>query len=135
LWQVAYLFKTIGVSSEQQARNRQDIQQLITEQFEQVIRSFLPWESIAKQFSDAQTHEAEHPPASARVTFDEPSDDEESVDDGPVPLNMTDEAASIEFDDLDEESEEEVVPEPPKEPEDPMKEIESRVESSLVLNL
>ena len=136
LWQVAYLFKTTGVSSEQQARNRQDIQHLITEQFEQVIRSFLPWESIAKQFSDAQTHEAEHPPTPARVTFDEESeDDDESVADGPVPLNMTDEAATIEFDDLDEESDEEVAPEPPKEPEDPMKEIESRVESSLVLNL
>jgi hypothetical protein len=122
------------VSSEQQARNRQDIEQLITEQFEHVIRSFLPWESIAKQFSDAQTHEAEHPPAPALVTFDEESDDDESVADGPVPLNMTDEAASIEFDDLDQE-EEETAPEPPKESEDPMKDIESRVESSLVLNL
>jgi len=135
LWQVAYLFKTTGVSSEQQARNRQDIEHLITEQFEHVIRSFLPWESIAKQFSDAQTHEVEHPPSSARVTFDEESDDDESVADGPVPLNMTDEAATIDFDDLDQE-EEEAAPEVSKEPEDPMKDIESRVESSsLVLNL
>ena len=127
MWQVAYLFKTSGVTSEQQARNRQDIDQLITEQFEHVIRSFLPWESIAKQFSDAQTHEVEHPPSSARVTFDEESDDE-SENDGPVPLNISEEAASIDFDDLEEE-------EPAKEPEDPMKDIESRAESSLVLNL
>jgi len=134
LWQVAYLFKTTGVSSEQQARNRQDIEHIITEQFEQVIRSFLPWESIAKQFSDAQTHVVDHPPTPARVTFDEDSDDE-SVADGPVPLNVTDEAASIEFDELDDDSEDEPEPEPPKEPENLMKDIESRVESSLVLNL
>jgi hypothetical protein len=134
LWQVAYLFKSVGVSSEQQARNRQDIEQIIVERFEHVIRFFLPWESISKQFADAQIHEVAHPPSSARVTFDEETDDE-SVADGPLPLNMTDEAASIEFDNLDEESEEEAAPEPPKEPEDPMKDIESRVESSLVLNL
>jgi len=43
LWQVAYLFRTVGVPSEQQARNRQDIEKIILECMEQVIRAFLPW--------------------------------------------------------------------------------------------
>ena len=36
LWQVAYLFKTIGVSSEQQARNRRDIESHINSSLEHV---------------------------------------------------------------------------------------------------
>jgi Family of unknown function (DUF5764) len=50
MWQMAYYFKTVGVSSEQQARNRQDIEKIVTECMEQVIRSFLPWEAIAKKY-------------------------------------------------------------------------------------
>jgi len=50
MWQMAYYFKTAGVSSEQQARNRQDIEKIVTECMEQVIRSFLPWEAIAKKY-------------------------------------------------------------------------------------
>jgi hypothetical protein len=136
LWQVAYLFKTAGVSSEQQARNRQDIEQLILDRLEHVIRSFLPWETIAKQFSETQTAPPPAPASSGnRVQFEdtESSDgedysdsDDESV---PPPLNMTDEAGSIEFESLDAKEE----PEP--EPMDPMKEIESKMDSSLVLNL
>lgn len=136
LWQVAYLFKTTGVSSEQQARNRQDIEQLILDRLEHVIRSFLPWETIAKQFSETQAAPA---PVSSgsRVQFeddetsdeDEDSDDDESV---PPPLNMSDEAVSIEFESLDAKEEPEPEPEAPM---DPMKEIESKMSSSLVLNL
>ena len=31
IWQVAYLFKTVGVSMEQQARNRQEVERLVVE--------------------------------------------------------------------------------------------------------
>jgi hypothetical protein len=131
LWQVAYLFKTGGISSEQQARNRQDIEQLILDRLEHVIRSFLPWETIAKQFSETQTAP---PPTSSgtRVQFedDETSDEEDSDDESvPPPLNMTDEVGSIEFESLDAKEPE------PEAPVDPMKEIESKMSSSLVLNL
>jgi hypothetical protein len=44
---------------------------------------------------------------------------------------MSDETGSIEFESLDAKEE----PEPEPEPMDPMKEIESKMESSLVLNL
>jgi hypothetical protein len=134
LWQVAYLFKTGGISSEQQARNRQEIDQLILERLEHVIRSFLPWESIAKQFSETPAP----PPSSSgnRVTFDDEDSSEEEYEDSdvesvPPPLNMTEESASIDFESLDAKEEE---PEP-ETPVDPMKEIESKIDSSLVLNL
>jgi len=134
LWQVAYLFKTMAVSSEQQARNRQEIEMLILDRLEHVIRSFLPWETIAKQFSETQTAPA--PPSSGnRVQFedDDSSDDESDDDSVPPPLNMSDETGSIEFESLD--AKEEPEPEPQPQPMDPMKEIESKMESSLVLNL
>ena len=131
IWQVAYLFKTTGVSSEQQARNRQDIEQIILDRLEHVIRSFLPWETIAKQFSETQTPPAPQPSGN-RVTFEDDSsdDDEEETDDEsvPPPLTITDETGTIEFESLD-------ATEEPEETVDPMKEIESKISSSLVLNL
>jgi hypothetical protein len=133
LWQVAYLFKTIGVTSEQQARNRRDIETHINTSLEHVIRSFLPWQSIAKQFAQAQ-EDAPVPSKEEekrRVVFDEDSDsDDEEEEEEKAPLNLGDDEATIEFDTLDEEK-----PEPKKEEDDPLKEIESKIESELVLNL
>ena len=133
LWQVAYLFKTIGVSSEQQARNRRDIEAHINASLEHVIRSFLPWQSIAKQFSQAQ-EDAPVPPTKEeekrRVLFDEDSDSDESEEEK-EPLNMGEDEATIEFDTLDDEK----VEEEKKVEDDPLKEIESKIESELVLNL
>lgn len=133
LWQVAYLFKTIGVSSEQQARNRRDIEAHINTSMEHVIRSFLPWQSIAKQFAQAQ-EEVSHVPSNEeekrRVVFDEDSDsDDEEEEEEKAPLNLGDEA-TIEFDTLDDEKSE-----PKNEEDDPLKEIEGKIESELVLNL
>lgn len=69
IWQTAYYFKTVGVSSEQQARNRQDIEKVITDCIEHVIRSFLPWETIAKKYfsEDDEYAPASAPPASVPV--------------------------------------------------------------------
>jgi hypothetical protein len=127
------LFKTIGVSSEQQARNRRDIEAHINASLEHVIRSFLPWQSIAKQFSQAQ-EDAPVPPTKEeekrRVLFDEDSDSDESEEEK-EPLNMGEDEATIEFDTLDDEK----VEEEKKVEDDPLKEIESKIESELVLNL
>jgi DNA-directed RNA polymerase specialized sigma subunit len=129
IWQVAYLFKTVGTTSEQQARNRQDIEKIINECLEQVIRSFLPWQSIAKQFSMPSTEvpsivsEAE---PKRHVVFDEESEEE---DERP-PLTVGDDDASIDFESLDiaeEKKEEEEV--------DPLKEIEGNAKTEFVLNL
>ena len=129
LWQVAYLFKTSGITNEQQARNRQEIAGIIQATIEKVIRSFLPWESIARQFSTPPVPTSTS--AGRRVVFDEEDDeetsdeeDEDDEEDTPVPLNVSEEIAEIEIEDMDKEV-------------DPLKEIEANVkkEDTLVLNL
>ena len=162
IWQMAYYFKTVGVSSEQQARNRQDIEKIVTECMEQVIRSFLPWEAIAKKYfaeddEPAQSatlpvriqHAPEEPaskPAPTQVKFEDdvPEDGSESGsdsgsdgasgDDERGELKVGDEVAEIEFEDMDKP---EALPEPPKEQEDddPLKEIEGKMGETLVLNM
>lgn len=120
LWQVAYLFKTVGVSNEQQARNRQDIEKIINECLEHVIRSFLPWKSIAKQFSTASNQAPQE--SNRKVLFSEDSDSE---DEEKSPIEISDDTAEIDIEELDG-KEEEV---------DPLKEIESKIGEQLVLNL
>jgi hypothetical protein len=140
IWQVAYLFKTVGVAAEQQARNRQDVEKLIGDCMEQVIRTFLPWEQIAKNyFVDTPAEIPSQPPAASKsvmfedVQDDDSSDEEEEEEDRPK-MKVSDEVLSIEIEELDKPKEE------PKvvtiEPEvDPLKEIESKVGESLVLNM
>jgi hypothetical protein len=120
MWQVAYLFKTVGVTNEQQARNRNDITRSIRSTIESVIQSFLPWESIAKQFS---VNEATVAPVddSKRVLFDEESDEEEEQE-APKPLQLSEDSATIEVDDLDKE-------------EDVVTSLEANSDQQLVLNL
>lgn len=144
LWQVAYLFRTMGTTSEQQARNRQEIEKIITECMEQVIRAFLPWEAIAKNyFVETPTDVpvvAPSEPATKSVSFEEEepeSEDEEEEEedyDEPPKLNLSEEEATIEIKDLDK-PQEVAIPEI-KQEEDPLKEIEGKVsEETLVLNL
>jgi hypothetical protein len=159
LWQMAYYFKTVGVSSEQQARNRQEIEKVVTDCMEQVIRSFLPWETIAKKYfaedDDSPSvpasvpikvqHAPETPKSSTAVNqvkfedipepeseSDSESEEEEEEDRGE--LKVGEETAEIEFEDLDK-KEDVTLPEPPKEEEDPLKEIEGKMGETLVLNM
>ena len=87
-WTQAYLFKTIGVSAEQQARNRRDIEAVLETTVGEVIDSFIPWREISRAYFHAK-EEAKTTPASAPapppVTFAEKpnvhefeTDDEES---------------------------------------------------------
>jgi len=159
MWQMAYYFKTVGVASEQQARNRQDIERVITECMEQVIRSFLPWEAIAKKYFADDEYATPTPvttesvvsepisiPEPPKVMFeegtkeedgedDDEDEDDNGTDDGRGLLEIGDEEATIEFEDMDKPKEEvkkvEVVEEV-----DPLKEIEGKAtEDTLVLNL
>jgi hypothetical protein len=146
VWQVAYLFKTVGVTTEQQARNRQDIDKLVGECMEQVIRSFLPWEAIAKKyFAEPQVEDIIKPvepvaeETQKAVTFGEADADSESEsedeEEEKPKLTLGDEDAAIDFVNLDEPPPAEVeIPETPKE-KDPMEEISSKAEETLVLNL
>ena len=54
-WSNAYLFKTIGVTSEQQARNRRDIETMLGNSMNEVIDSFIPWKEISKAYFHART--------------------------------------------------------------------------------
>jgi primosomal protein N' len=80
LWQVAYLFKTAGVTTEQQAKNRQEIEQVIYKTIDDVVRSFLPWEVIAKSyFTEPPAEEKPAPPAASKtVIFEDVPEEEES---------------------------------------------------------
>lgn len=130
IWQVAYLFKTVGVTSEQQARNRQDIDRIISDCLEHVICSFLPWQTIAKQFSAAQASAAPAEPPK-RVVFEEYSDSESDSDEEEeekAPIQISDETTEIQIDTLSEDTQKE-------DDVDPLKEIESKIGDQLVLNL
>jgi hypothetical protein len=141
IWQVAYLFRTVGVSTEQQARNRQDIENIINQCMEQVVRAFLPWEAIAKNYfveapSDIPTVQKPEPDTKT-VQFEQESDseseDEEDEEEQIPKLNIGEEGGTIDFEDLDKKEEQEA---PPKEEVDPLKEIESKLsEETLVLKL
>jgi hypothetical protein len=49
-WTAAYLFKTKGVSTEQQARNRKEIEEMISSCLNDVIDDFIPWKEISKAY-------------------------------------------------------------------------------------
>jgi hypothetical protein len=59
-WSNAYLFKTVGVTSEQQARNRRDIEVMLADILNEVIDSFIPWKDISKAYFKAP-EATEHP--------------------------------------------------------------------------
>jgi hypothetical protein len=80
-WQHAYLFKTYGISSEQQARNRKDIQQILEDSLDTVIDSFLPWKDIAKNYFKEIQVPASTP---AAVLPPPPEDEEEDEEDEDV---------------------------------------------------
>ena len=53
-WSNAYMFKTIDVSSEQQSRNRRDIEAMLGGTLDEVIDSFIPWKDISKAYFQAK---------------------------------------------------------------------------------
>jgi hypothetical protein len=53
-WSQAYLFKTIGVTSEQQARNRRDIETMLESCMNEVVDGFIPWRDISKAYFQAR---------------------------------------------------------------------------------
>jgi len=147
LWQVAYLFKVAGIPTEQQAKNRQEIEQTIYKTIDDVVRSFLPWEVIAKSYFTEPPAEDKPapPPASKSVIFEDIPDEEESSEEEqeegrPRSLSFVEkndeEDDKLSFTDLDMHAEPEkpAVVEIPEV--DPMAEIDSKVgDDTLVLNL
>jgi len=133
IWQVAYLFKTVGVTMEQQARNRQEVERLVVECMELTIRGFLPWEAIAKKYfaQPKQTEIITEIPEvveNKAVSFDEDEsvDETDSEDEEKDALVLSEETGQIEFEDLDKK---EVVEK------SAMDELTDKVSDTLVLNL
>lgn len=96
-WSNAYLFKTIGVTSEQQARNRRDIETMLGSSLNEVIDSFIPWKDISRAYFRARESPAAPAVAPARA---------EPVVEKP-PVRFTDnEVLEFETDNEDDEEEE-----------------------------
>jgi hypothetical protein len=137
LWQTAYLMKS-DVPTELRARNRQEVEKIISQCLEQVIRSFLPWQAITKKYFSTpqeviqEVPEPEPEPEveleeeqTKTVTFSEESDEED------IPkLKLSDEDATLDIPDLDVKEVKEV-----KEEVNAMDELEKKVSETLVLNL
>jgi hypothetical protein len=140
LWQSAYLFKT-NVPSEQQSKNRKDIDDLIYKSIDDVVRSSLPWESITKAYFIQPVEEVVEPPVSKSVVFEESDSDSDDSDEEVIkkPIMNVGEDFNDNISVTDLEEKPEVLPEP--EPEikqvvvDPIAEIESNISDSLVLNV
>ena len=113
-WSSAYLFNTVSVLSEQQARNRREIETMIAGAMNEVIDSFIPWKDISRAYFQLQTStEPEPAPApvlapapalveqpSKAVQFDE---EDEEDDDAPPPISLGDD---VKLDDSEFESDE-----------------------------
>ena len=103
-WSNAYLFKTINVTSEQQARNRRDIETMLGNSLNEVIDSFIPWKEISKAYFQARTA-----PAAPVVAEPEPEPEPEVKPVAPKPSIKFEEDKNdtIEFE-TDEDDEEDV---------------------------
>lgn len=120
-WSSAYLFKTVGVTSEQQARNRREIEGMIGGAMNEVIDSFIPWKDISKAYFQLQTStepapEPEPAPAPApalvepskAVQFDEEEEEEDEYAPPPISLGEDLKLDDSEFE-TDEEDDDESV--------------------------
>lgn len=119
-WSQAYLFKTIGVSSEQQARSRRDIETMLETSMNEVVDSFIPWRDISKAYFQAReaAPAAPTPKPSAPVTFGEPEihefetdneeSEEEEEEDQPPKVTLGEEI-TLSADDIEDESDKESV--------------------------
>jgi hypothetical protein len=104
-WSNAYLFKTIGTTSEAQARNRREIETLLDKCLNEVIDGFIPWRAISQAYFRARESQPEPvvapTPAPAPAPVTRP--------DTPAPKPVTfgeDEIVEFETDNEEEEDEE-----------------------------
>lgn len=113
-WSQAYLFKTIGVSSEQQARNRRDIELALEACMNEVIDGFIPWREISRAYFHARESapparpSTPAPPPPKPVTFGEPEvrefdneDEEESDEEEERPRLQVGEEVQLDADDVE----------------------------------
>ena len=102
-WSNAYLFKTLGVTSEQQARNRRDIEAMLETTLSETIDGFIPWRDISKAYFQARDPAPAQTPSSAPAAESKP----------PVQFATTNDVHEFETDDEEEDEEEETDDERP----------------------
>lgn len=117
-WSNAYLFKTLGVPSEQQARNRRDIETMLESTLSETIDGFIPWRDISKAYFHAREPAPEpvqvpsetKPPVQFAETNDvhEFETDDESEDEGPPPIKLGEDIKLDEFADEEEDDEDDL---------------------------
>jgi hypothetical protein len=113
-WSAAYLFKTLSVTSEQQARNRRDIETMLETTLSETIDGFIPWRDISKAYFQSRTSAPEparepepEPEPKTPVQFAETNDvhefetDDEDDDEGPPPITL---GEDIKLDDIDDDN-------------------------------
>jgi hypothetical protein len=130
IWKSAYLFKIAGVASEQQSKNRQEIEEIVYKTIDDVVRSFLPWDVISKTYFTEPEDVPAEAPASKAVVFEDMSDDESEEEEPDRSLKIVEndeEKLDIETTNLDEKT---VVVDQPE-----IVDIKNVGEESLVLNL
>jgi hypothetical protein len=117
-WSNAYLFKTIGTTSEQQARNRRDIETMLEATLSETIDGFIPWRDISKAYFRAREPTQQTPAASEPEPVPEPEpetkppvqfaptndvhefetdDESETEDEGPPPIKLGEDMTLDEF--------------------------------------
>uniref|UniRef100_A0A6C0I5V0 Uncharacterized protein n=1 Tax=viral metagenome TaxID=1070528 RepID=A0A6C0I5V0_9ZZZZ len=119
-WQNAYLFKTYSTSTEQQARNRKELDLILDGCLDTTLDSFLPWKSIVENYFKEPTHNEKEVPIKPtemeedkpRVKFEDSESDSDSESEsesekGGPPIQLSDELTEIEFESLDKEPESE----------------------------
>ena len=100
-WSNAYMFKTIDVSSEQQSRNRRDIETMLSGTLDEVVDSFIPWKDISKAYFQAKSV----PEGQKRP--DTPIPPKPELVEPPKPALTFGESETVEFETDDEDDEEE----------------------------
>jgi hypothetical protein len=103
-WSNAYMFKTIDVSSEQQSRNRRDIETMLSGTLDEVVDSFIPWKDISKAYFQARAA----PEAPKRP--DTPIPPKPEVIEPPKPALSFGESETVEFETDNEDDEEDERP-------------------------
>jgi len=114
-WSNACLFKTLSVTSEQQARNRRDIETMLETTLSETIDGFIPWRTISKAYFQSRAPAPEPAPEPEPEPEPEPktpvqfaetndvhefeTDDEESEDEGPPPIKLGEDIKLDDFDD------------------------------------
>ena len=85
-WSNAYLFRTVGITAEQQARNRCDIEVMLADSLNEVIDSFIPWKDISKAYFKAPAATEVPAPAPTPTPTPTPAPAPALVEEPPKPV-------------------------------------------------